>query len=127
VNNLDALVVGQPIPHAAALTAFTTAANYSATSAATYAAVGGTIDYSGTNRTGARFVTVTNQEAAKILYVNVGNTVVNPPTATAGSFPVFPGTRNTFILPQGGTPGVHGMVNVLSSSGTAAGSIQWHP
>lgn len=125
----------RPIPHATAagsIALTSGGANYSGTSAAAYTPTGG----SGSNVTDLSLaaarccqkVTISNLEAAtKILYVNIGSTVCLPPAATANSFPIFPLASKTFDIMEAGLAGVQGVVNILPSSGTAAGSIQWHP
>ncbi len=124
----EGLVLGPPIPHGAAV--ITADGTTNSTSAADYVMTGtgaATVSMAvAANRPCPRYVEFANLDTSIVIYVNVGNTQEIPPTPTASSVAVFPGTSRVFRIPNGGAKGLGGTIKHLAASGTPNRSIQWY-
>lgn len=126
--SLEALILGPPIPHGAAT--ITSDGTTSSASAANYVTTGTgatTLVMSTADRVCPRYVEIANLDSSIVIYVNVGDSENVPPTPTASSAALFPGTSRIFRIPGGGRRGVSGRVAHLAASGSPARSIQWYP
>jgi hypothetical protein len=119
----DMLLLGDPISHAAGGVTFANAnTQYLSTGATGADSWGNTIKVGDSP---IRFVTIYNGDAVAVLYVTFGSVNKDARTPDAGSFPVLPGERMTFPfkrLPDGDQP----CIRTITSTGTIAGSINWH-
>ena len=125
---IEGLVLGPPVPHGTAvITADGTANSTSAANYVTTGTAGGTLSMAAAvGNSCPRYVEFANLDAAIVIYVNVGNTLEVPPTPTASSVAVFPGTSRVFRIPSGGVKGIGGTIKHLAASGSPNRSIQWY-